>query len=139
MQIVFFDKSCDKKEKNLQVNWHPTLVFVMAWHVVLYNITNHHQILHPISCMHLISWYSMHKCTLSMACISNQHHTTTYTTLISITLPLLPHNPKKHLIVGFTPKVSGDIFIPFNRLLSWGLKSMLLTLYGNFGRFKSWL
>jgi hypothetical protein len=44
---------------------------------------------------------------------------------------------KKHLIVGFTPKVSGDIFIPFNRLSSWGLKSMLLTLYGNFGRFKS--
>jgi hypothetical protein len=32
-----FDKSCDKKEKNLQVNWRPTFVFVMAWHAMLYN------------------------------------------------------------------------------------------------------
>jgi len=71
----------------LQVNWHSTFVFAMAWHAMSYDISSSN-----ITCYKshvMISHAHMH--ITFMACICSQHCTMTCPTSIS----LLPYNSKK--------------------------------------------
>jgi hypothetical protein len=85
-----FEKSWDKKEIFLQVNWHSTFAFIMASHAMSYNMSSSNITCHVTHASHvMISHAHMH--ITFMACICSQHCTMTCTTPIF----LLPYNSKK--------------------------------------------
>jgi hypothetical protein len=72
---IFFEKSWDRKETFLQVNWHSTFVFVMAWHAMSYNMSSSNITCHVMHASHvMISHAHMHITFMACICSATLHH-----------------------------------------------------------------